>query len=126
LVYLPRGHDNSAGGQVYVSSKRWGPLYDRMLHFSFGAGTHFLLLRDEGLDAQGAVVPLPGEFQSGVHRGRFNPADGQLYVSGMSGWGSYTVADGCFQRVRYTGQPVQLPIAYRIHDNGIRVSFAQP
>ena len=26
LVYLPRGLDNSSGGQAYVSSDRWGPM----------------------------------------------------------------------------------------------------
>ena len=25
-------------------------------------------------------MPLPGEFLSGAHRGRFNPKDGQLYA----------------------------------------------
>ena len=54
-------------------------------------------------------MPLPGEFLSGAHRGRFNPKDGQLYVSGMAGWGTYTPADGCFQRVRYTGEPGPAP-----------------
>jgi hypothetical protein len=74
---------------------------------------------------QGAVVPLPGEFLSGVHRGRFSPKDGQLYVSGMDGWGSYAQADGCFQRVRYTGRPVQLPVACRVHQNGVLLTFTQ-
>jgi azurin len=125
LVYLPRGLDNSSGGQVYVSSDRWGPLKDRMIHFSFGAGSHFLLLRDEVAgQPQGAVVPLAGEFHSGAHRGRFNPKDGQLYVTGMGGWGTYTIADGCFHRVRYTGKPNALfPIDFHVHENGIRVSF---
>ena len=87
----PRGLDNSSGGQVTVPSDRLGPLKGQMLHLSFGAGLDFLLLRDK-VDGQpqGAVVPLPGEFLSGVHRGRFNPRDGQLYVSGMAGWGTYT------------------------------------
>jgi azurin len=99
-----------------------------MIHFSHGAGCHFLLLRDE-VDGQpqGAVVPLPGEFLSGAHRGRFNPKDGQLYVSGMGGWGTYTIADGCFQRVRYSGNAkAQLPIDCRVHENGVRVTFAAP
>jgi putative heme-binding domain-containing protein len=127
LVYLPRGIDNSSGGQVYVDSDRWGPLRGQMVHLSFGAGSHFLLLRDEvGGVMQGAVVPLRGEFLSGVHRGRFNPADGQLYVSGMGGWGTYTTAFGCLQRVRYTGDKVQLPVAVRAHENGIAITFCDP
>ncbi len=127
LVYLPRGLDNSSGGQVYVASDRWGPLQGQLVHFSFGAGTHFLVLRDE-VDGQlqGAAVPLPGEFLSGAHRGRFNPRDGQLYVSGMAGWGSYTPDDGCFQRVRYTGHPVQLPIGFHVYQNGVTVTFSEP
>ncbi len=97
LVYLPRGLDNSSGAQVTVPDDRFGPLKGQLLHFSFGTGTHFLILREK-VDGQpqGAAIPLPGDFQSGVHRGRFNPEDGQLYVSGMTGWGTYTPADGCF------------------------------
>jgi len=127
LVYLPRGLDNSSGGQTLVTSDRWGPLKGQMLHFSHGACTSFLLLRDH-VDGQpqGAVVPLPGEFVSGSHRGRFSPKDGQLYVSGMGGWGSYAAADGGFQRVRYTGDPVQLPVAFHAHENGVLVTFTGP
>jgi putative heme-binding domain-containing protein len=127
LVYLPRGLDNSGGGQVTAPDDRWGPVKDQLIHFSFGTGAHFLVLRDEvDGQAQGAVVPLVGEFRSGAHRGRFNPKDGQLYVTGMSGWGSYTPDDGCFHRVRYTGKPVQLPRAFRIHENGVLLTFSQP
>ena len=127
LVYLPRGVDNSAGGQITVNSDRWGPLAGELVHLSFGTGAHFLVLRDEVAgQLQGAVVPLSGEFRSGAHRGRFNPADGQLYVSGMQGWGCYTPEDGNFERVRYTGDPVQLPITCRAHENGIALTFTSP
>jgi azurin len=127
LVYLPRGLDNSSGGQVTVTSDRFGLLEGKLLHFSFGAGAHFLVLRDNVNGArQGAVIPLPGEFRSGVHRGRFNPRDGQLYVTGMTGWGTYTPADGSFERVRYTGGDVQLPLAWRAHENGILLTFSLP
>jgi putative heme-binding domain-containing protein len=126
FVYLPRGLDNSSGGQTTVNDKRFGPLAEQILHFSFGAGTQFLVLRDEVAgQAQGAVVPLPFEFRSGAHRGKVNPKDGQLYVSGMAGWGSYTPDDGCFHRVRYTGKPVQLPQAFHLHENGVRIRFAE-
>lgn len=126
LVYLPRGLDNSSGGQTFISSQSWGPLHGQIVHLSHGAASHFLLLRDE-VDGQpqGAVVPLPGDFLSGVHRGRFHPLDGQLYVSGLAGWGTYASRDGCFQRVRYTGDPVQLPVKFHVHENGVAVTFTQ-
>ncbi len=99
-----------------------------MLHLSFGTGTYFLLLREK-VDGQpqGAVVPMPGEFLSGVHRGRFNPRDGQLYVSGMTGWGTYTPLDGCFQRVplhRRAGRSSRLD--FHAHENGVLVRFSRP
>lgn len=127
LAYLPRGLDNSSGGQVFVESQQWGPLAGQLLHLSFGMGRLFLVLRDEveGLQ-QGAVVPLPGDFLSGIHRGRFHPQDGQLYVSGMDGWVSFTPEDGCFQRVRYTGAEVQVPVDFHLHQNGVRITFSQP
>ena len=77
-----------------------------MLHFSFGQGSHFLVLRDEvgrpaarRRRAAAGRIPLRACIAA-----RFNPRDGQLYVSGMAGWGTYTPDDGCFQRVRYTGR----------------------
>lgn len=127
LVYLPRSVDNSSGGQIAVPDERWGPMKGQMLHLSYGMGTHMLLLRDEVQgQPQGGVVPLPGEFHSGAHRGRFNPRDGQLYVCGMGGWSTYTIADGCFQRVRFTGDPVRLPVGFHVHENGIVVRFSMP
>ena len=127
LVYLPRGLDNQTGGQKTVESDRWGPLSGKLLHFSFGTGTHFLVLKDEiEGQLQGAVVRLPGDFLSGIHRGEFSPQDGQLYVTGMQGWGSYTPEDGCFQRVRYTGDSVQVPTTFHVHKNGILLKFSEP
>ncbi|MBI1247286.1 heme-binding domain-containing protein [bacterium] len=127
LVYLPRGIDNSSGGQVQVNDERFGPLSGHIIHTSFGSGSHFLVLRDE-VDGQpqGSIVPLVGEFRSGAHRAKVNPQDGQLYISGMAGWGSYTPDDGCFQRVRYTGKPMQMPTRFHIHENGVLVQFALP
>lgn len=126
LVYLPRGLDNSAGGQVAIGSDRWGPVQGLAVHLSFGAASQFLLLRDEVRgQPQGAIVPLPGEFSSGAHRGRFAPHDGQLYVTGMAGWGAYNTQVGCFERVRYTGQPVCLPRGLHVHQNGVLVEFTQ-
>lgn len=127
LAYLPRGIDNNSGGQTVVPDDRWGPLRGQLIHFSSGQGSHFLVLRDQVAGQwQGAVVPLVGDFRSGVHRGKFNPVDGQLYVSGLSGWGSYTPDDGCFQRVRFAGGPAQLPRSFHVHENGVLIGFTRP
>ena len=97
LVYLPRGVDNSCGGQTFVDGDRWGPLKDQLIGFSMGSCQALLVLRQtvDGV-TQGAAFPLAGDFASGAHRGRFNPKDGQLYVSGMQGWGDYGSASGSF------------------------------
>ncbi|MFM7205988.1 MAG: DUF6797 domain-containing protein [Planctomycetaceae bacterium] len=131
LLYLPRGLDNSSGGQAWIPAGAPGPLGGSLLHTSFGAGTAMVILRDRVGDAvQGAAVPLPVEFRSGVHRARFQPVDGGIYLCGMTGWGTYTPDLGCLQRVRFTGRAdgggVQLPIGFHVHDNGVLVRFAEP
>ena len=63
---------------------------------------------------------------SGVHRAKMNPKDGRLYISGLKNWADYSLDDGCFHRVRYTGKRVQLPQSFHLHQNGVLVSFAEP
>ena len=125
LCYVPRGVDNSTGGMVAVTSDQWGPLVDHFLGLSYGSGLHYIILRDDsGPRAQGATVPLDGEFRAGTMRGAFHPVDRQLYVVGLDGWGDYSTQDGCLHRVRYTGKPVRKPIGFRVHSNGIRIEFS--
>lgn len=127
LCYLPRGLDNSSGDQTQVPDGQWGPLAGKMLHLSFGTGSWFVVLMDE-VDGQrqGAVVPMAGEFLSGAHRGRFSPADGHFYVTGMTGWGTYTSQAGCFQRVRCVNASYQQPVGFHVHRNGVVVEFSMP
>jgi hypothetical protein len=116
LCWLPTGVDNSAGGQTWVTSDKWGPLAGHLLHTSYGQSSLLsVLYEDAGGDVQGGVVRFPLTFDSGVMRPRFNPKDGQLYVCGMKGWQTNAAKDACFQRVRYTGKPANMPTgAYRI------------
>ncbi len=127
LVYLPRGLDNSSGGQCVVPKGVWGAMSEQLLHLSFGAGNWFAVLVDsvEG-GLQGGLVPLAGDFQSSVHRGRFSVSDRSFYACGMHGWGAYTVEDGCFQRVRYSGDRFQQPTSFHAHRNGVLVKFSEP
>lgn len=129
LFYLPRGADNSAGGQTWIDSDRWGPVKGSWLHYSSGVCTEFLVLREViGGQAQAAALALPGEFLSAVHRGRFSPRDGQLYVAGAQGWGNYGISDGSLQRVRFTGknESYPYPVKFETKDNGVLLSFAGP
>jgi hypothetical protein len=125
LCWMPKVADNSAGGQVWISSDKWGPLQGHMLHLSYGHCTMLLVLREE-IDgqAQGGVVPLPGRFLSGVMRGAFNPRDGQLYVTGLRGWQTSAARDGCFQRVRCRPEKAELPVGLTAHKNGLRLTFS--
>lgn len=128
LCYVPRGIDNSTGGHVFVETEDgWGPLEGRLLTLSYGNSTHYAVLIDESTGVkQGAAVPLPGDFLAAPNRARFRPHDGHLYVTGSEGWGDYAVEEGCFQRVRHTGKPAYLPVGFRVHSNGIAVTFSRP
>jgi sugar phosphate isomerase/epimerase len=126
LAYLPRGLDNSGGGQCFIDSPRFGPLDGQMLHFSPGAANAFLVLRQElGSLRQGAVMRLAGDYLSGVQAGRINPHDGQLYVTGMIGWGSYGTQDGALQRMRYTGGEARMPVQFSVHENGVWLRLSE-
>lgn len=127
LCWIPRLQDNSSGGQVWATSDEWGPLKGQLLHLSYGQSKILLTLREiiNG-QSQGGTLTLPLEFESGIMRGRFNPHDGQLYVSGLKGWVTNAVQDGCLQRVRYTGKPIDVPIAVKTMQNGIALTFTNP
>jgi hypothetical protein len=128
LCWLPTGVDNSAGGQVWAASDKWGPFGGSLLHTSYGQSALFAILHevDAGGDAQGGVVRFPLKFDSGVMRGRFSPADGQLYLCGLKGWQTNAARDACFQRVRYAGKPANMPSSLRVKPNGIAISFTDP
>jgi hypothetical protein len=124
LTWIPREVDNSAGGQVWVPEKTFGPLAGLPIHFSFGKCKMFLLLRQELPDGtvQGGVCDLGPQFLSGVCRGRFGP-DGNLYTCGLNGWQTAAKADGSLQRVRYTGKPIPVPVKMEVVPASVRLTF---
>ncbi|MDB6129903.1 MAG: hypothetical protein JWM04_1010, partial [Verrucomicrobiales bacterium] len=125
LCWIPMNADNSSGSQVWVTGNKWGPLKNHMLHLSYGKGTLFAVMPEiSGGVAQGGVVQFPLKFGSGMMRGRFSPADGQLYVCGMKGWQTSAVRDGALQRVRYTGKPTYMPMELHVKGNAITIVFS--
>jgi hypothetical protein len=126
LCWLPREVDNSAGGQVWVPTDSKWPLAGIPLHLSYGRCRPFVLLRqecDNGV-TQGGVAGLDVKFLSGVCRGRF-AADGHLYVCGLNGWQTAAQADGCLQRVRYTGKALDVPVKMAVDGNSVRLTFSR-
>jgi azurin len=126
LCFLPRGLDNSSGDIIFApDDKRFGPLAGRMIGTSFGYCEHYLVLREtiDGQKVQGGVVPLPGEFLSGAHRGSFSSKDGHLYIVGTDGWQSYAQENGSLQRVRWTGDEMLLPESVETRKNGLIIRF---
>ncbi len=127
VVWIPHRVDNSTGPIVYAGDERWGPLAGNYLVGSYGQATLLLLLKQEvGGRLQGGVVPFPLTFESGLVRGAFNPADGQLYLAGMKGWSTLGPSDGSLDRVRFTGRPNHMPTAFEAHPGGVTLTFSEP
>ena len=124
LFWLPHQVDNSSGGQVWVTSDKWGPFKGDMLHMSYGSCSLFKVFQEEvGGQVQGGAVRFPLNFESGIMRGRFNARDGQLYVTGLRVWQSSGAKTGAFHRVRYTGKPVAMPKELHVKPNGLEITF---
>jgi glucose/arabinose dehydrogenase len=127
LCWIPHGVDNSSGSQIWIPENHWGPLGGHFIHLLWGRCGSMFVLRDvvDGV-AQGAVAPLPGRFLSGPNRGTFNPRDGNLYVVGSTGWQTSALKDGSLQRVRLSGKPILLPVAWHAWSNGLSLTFSTP
>ena len=127
VLFMPKSVDNSSGGQVWVTSPKWGPLQGRLLHMSYGQSSLYEVLTQE-VDGvvQGGVARIPLKFATGLMRARFAPHDGELYVAGQRGWQTNGTEDGAIQRVRYTGKPHLSPKALRVTDRGMYIDFHEP
>jgi len=123
----PEQFDNSAGGQVWVTSTNWGPFAGALLHMSYGKCRLFLVMHEEIKGVQQAgVVRIPVKFTSSAVRARFNPRDGQLYVCGLGGWQCDSAVEGGFDRLRYTGKPVHSVCSLHVTHTGVQLGFTQP
>lgn len=128
LCWIPMSVDNSGGGQVWVTGAGWPrALTNHLLHTSYGTAALFDVLWEtvDGV-GQGGVVKFPLQFDSGIHRARFNPRDGQLYVVGLKGWQTKGAKDGALQRVRSTGHPLRRPVALHVRRAGLEIGFSDP
>lgn len=126
LAWLPKHVDNSGGGQVWVTSDKWGPLKDKLLHLSYGQSSLYLVLKEmKGDQIQGGVVKFPIQLSSSAMRARFNHKDGQLYICGLKGWQTNAAKDGGLDRIRYTGKKINMPVEMKTTAKGIDLTFSE-
>lgn len=125
LVWVERDRDQSPSELLWVESKKWGPLNGKLLNLSYGYGKVFVVPFEKiGDQVQGGVFELPiPRFSTGIMRGRFNPGDGQLYVCGLSAWGSTQPQLGGLYRIRATGKPMHVPIGIHVLKDGVELTF---
>jgi hypothetical protein len=127
LCWLPRDVDNSNGGQVWITSKNFGPLSGQMLHSSYGTCKLYNVLKEEvGGQMQGGVTPVLPTFDSGICRLRFNDKANALYITGLRGWQTTAQKDAGFYRVRYTGKKANLPVDLKVAPGQLAITFSDP
>ena len=128
LCWIHKEFDRSPSEQLWVRSDRWGPLENQLIALSYGTGNmQVVTYEDVGGLKQGGVAPLPVKmFPTGICRGRFRPADGQLYLCGLFGWAGNRTQAGGLYRVRYTGKQVHVPIGIRATTSGVLLTFSGP
>ncbi|MFT5884236.1 MAG: cytochrome c5 [Arcticibacterium sp.] len=125
LVWVERDIDQSPSELLWVNSKKWGPLNGKLLNLSYGYGKVFVIPYEKiGGQLQGGIVELPiPRFATGVMRGRFNPGDEQLYVCGLSAWGSTQPQLGGLYRIRKVNKPIVIPVGIKATTKGIELNF---
>ncbi len=128
ICWLPMSMDNSNGDQSWVPDERWGPFSGDMLHLSYGTCYLMKVMRQDLPDnqVQGGAYRIPVNLASGSMRSRFNPKDGQLYITGLQGWQTTAARLTAFQRVRWTGKQVMMPKELKFTDKGAYVTWTTP
>ena len=129
IAWVPHFKDNSTSAPIFITSPSWPKeLQGDLLVTSYGRGTLSMVLKEEVDDQwQGSHFTLPLNFQSGTIHGRFH-SDGHLYVAGLTSWQSISHGGGwgTFNRVRYTGKPLHMPVAIDTQKGGLKLQFAEP
>ena len=126
LCWITNSFDRSPGELMWVTSKKWDRLQGSLLSLSYGTGQIYIVPHEQiGEQVQGGVCPLPMKrFPTGIMRGRFNPLDGQLYCCGMFAWSGDQQQPGGLYRVRYTGEPMHLPVELSCRGKKVALIFS--
>ena len=127
LCWITNSFDRSPAELLWVpQNSAWTPLAGNLINLSYGYGQVYVVPHEiiNG-QAQGGMCALPiPRNETGIMRGRFSPADGQLYVCGLFSWAGSQQKPGGFYRVRYTGKPVYLPTQIIARGRTLALTFS--
>jgi putative heme-binding domain-containing protein len=154
LCWITNEFDRSPAELLWIPPGSWGPLGGSLLNLSYGYGrvfvvphervpaastkeatqvapagnaVHFDASMDDRLTMQGGMIALPvPDFPTGLVRGRFHPTTHDLYLAGMHAWAGSVTHPGGLYRIRYTGQPVQVPVELHARQQGVELRFSDP
>ncbi len=124
LLWIPHNIDPSGIGQEWVTSNQMGQLNNDLIHFSYSRPGLFQVLidsTDSGIQGGTSVIPVP--FPSPTMKGDIHPADGQLYITGFTLWGTRADELAGFLRLRYTGMESYMPESFKVRDGGVVLRF---
>ncbi len=126
LCWITNEFDRSPAELLWVPKDAWGPLGGSLLNLSYGYGKIYVVPHEviNGQHQGGmCALPLP-PFPTGLIRGRFHPADRQLYSCGMFSWAGSRTQPGGFYRVRHTGQAAHLPLGIHARAGKLLIEFS--
>jgi len=129
LCWITNGFDRSPSELLWVpEDAAWTSLRGSLLNLSYGYGRIYVVPHEEvNGRKQGGICALPLErFPTGIMRGRFHPANRQLYACGMFAWAGGQRQPGGFYRVRSTGKPSHLPVRLEAASKRLAVTFTDP
>lgn len=137
--WITNAFDRSPAELLRVASGKWQPIDGGLLELSYGEGRVHLVLTEpaagepgragvvQGGVVQGGMVALPiPDLPTGIMRGRFNPADGQLYVCGLYAWAGNRQQPGGLFRIRRTEKPLTIPVGLHAEPGRLDLEFALP
>ena len=126
LLWIPHSVDRSGMQQIWMHDTNMGPLNGQIVHLSYGRPGLFKVLIDSTHNRlQGGASAIHGIYKAPAMKGAVNPADGLLYVTGFSLWGSNTSEISSLFRLRYTGirEQAALPTGFEVLEEGIMLKF---
>jgi hypothetical protein len=129
LCWVDKAFDRSPSELLWTEGAAWSRFRGTLLNLSYGLGRIEMVISEPaGAGAHGALCALPiPDFPTGIMRGRFHPGNGQLYLCGLSAWAtSQTLQEGGFYRLRPTGAPACLPVAWHVARGAIELTFSEP